>query len=760
MSSISVKTGVVISRDDPLKLGRARVRVRGLHSHYNIDKGTEGIPSHALPWYQVMMPGSNGSGSGQGLSQAGTQPGSEVLVLFLDEACRQGYVMGSLTQNVDSLLNPAKYDASNGFQDPSGMYPKWTGTSLSPDMSTQLGSGNTVPVATRDSNLTIALNPDGTMVGAPPLDNTPDTTFSKMLGYDEGYEYSTYKDSRGFPTIGIGHLLDGVGLYDYEAQKDLLEKQLGHKIDWHIGQKPTLNDADIQQLFEADIKRTIDGCAQRPKISAALAAAGDNLPRKWSIWNMAFQMGVAGLNQFTTTLGLMAAGKWPEAAIQAKESAWAKQTPGRANRVSYCIATGNMSAYGVTPPSQDKPEPPLPPAPVIPKSTSRARARARFVPVYQLARSSDKELDWSWNVPGLDELSEDMQQMIKRLIQEAIDSAQKVIDNTIKSAVATYEDILENVGKFKDQMLDKYESAKSMLTPGDTSISAKIQKWFDDFTGNIMEITTELQAYLGELVDEIWTEMQTRANEAWIMLQKQIRVLQKAMDFSINDLNPWDPIPEEEPSAIMWKEAPFEGTPDYEYAKVYTSESGYTQIIDDTPDNSRYQQTFANRNYTEHNANGDRNEKIQNDSRSNILGTKYEQTGGDHKAQVMGDAIEYITGSSKQVIGVDSLIQVMGNGKLEIKGNWDIQVQGNVNIHVVGETSIHNEGNVSIKADGDVTAEVQGNVSANVKGNVDAIVQGNMSQEIAGNWDVQVGGSISHRAGGVVNIDGSRINLG
>lgn len=751
-------TGVVVSRADPLKLGRAQVRVRGIHSKFNRDKGLEGIANYDLPWYQVMMPGSNGSGSGQGLSQAGTQPGSEVIVMYFDDFARQGYVLGSLTQNVDSLANPAAYDASNGFQDPSGMYPKWTGTSLSPDMSTELGSGNTVPVATRDSNLTIALNPDGSMVGAPPLDDNPDTTLAKMLGYDEGYDIQVYKDSRGFPTIGIGHLLDGVGAYDYEAQKDLLEKELGHKINWHIGQRPVITDEDVQQLFEADVKRTIDGCAKRPKIAAALSAAGNNLPRKWAIWNMAFQMGVAGLNQFTTTLSLMAAGRWPEAAVQAKESAWSKQTPGRANRVAYCIASGNMSAYGITPPSQEAPEPPLPPAPEIPKPATKSVQR--FVPVYQLMKSSE-ELDWTWDVPGLDELSEDLQQMIKRLINEAVEMAEDAVDALVKECIQTYEIILENVGKFKDSMLDKYESAKSMLTPGDTSLKDKIQKWFKDFSGNIIEIATELKNYLTELVEEIWTDLQQKANDAWKLLQQGIRTIQKSMkEFSIKNLNPWDPIPEEKDSAVMWKETPFEGTPDYEYAKVYTSESGYTQIIDDTPDNSRYQQTFANKNYTEQNANGDRNEKIQNDSRSNVLGTKYEQVGADRKSQVMGDAIEYITGSNKQVIGVDSLIQILGNGKLEIKGNWDISVQGNVNIHVVGETSIHNEGNVKIKVDGDVNAEVAGNVNANVKGNVDAIVNGNMSQEVDGDWDVTVGGNINHLAGGNIRLDAVRIDLG
>lgn len=74
-----IYTGVVEDILDPLKLGRVRVRVFGLHSD---DRSL--IPTDALPWATVATPANSASMSGIGITPTGLLPGSWVVLFFND----------------------------------------------------------------------------------------------------------------------------------------------------------------------------------------------------------------------------------------------------------------------------------------------------------------------------------------------------------------------------------------------------------------------------------------------------------------------------------------------------------------------------------------------------------------------------------------------------------------------------------------------------------------------------------------------------
>jgi len=100
--------GVVEDIYDPLKLGRARVRVLGWHTN---DKGE--IPTESLPWASVVMPVNSTFTSGKGWSPTGLVQGTWVIGFFRDGMNSQepvvlGTIGGINTVNIpipDDLLN-------------------------------------------------------------------------------------------------------------------------------------------------------------------------------------------------------------------------------------------------------------------------------------------------------------------------------------------------------------------------------------------------------------------------------------------------------------------------------------------------------------------------------------------------------------------------------------------------------------------------------------------------------------------------------
>lgn len=131
-----------------------------------------------------------------------------------------------------------------------------------------------------------------------------------QLKRDEGEKLHAYQDTLGFWTIGIGILIDqrkGGGLRPEESEfifrnrLKLLDEELARVLPW------------LSKLDPA---------------------------RRGVPLNMAYQMGVTGLLGFKTTLALVSAGKYQEAAAQMLQSKWAKQTPARAQRLSNQMATG------------------------------------------------------------------------------------------------------------------------------------------------------------------------------------------------------------------------------------------------------------------------------------------------------------------------------------------------------------------------------------------------------------------------------------
>ena len=113
--------GIVEDRQDPLKIGRVRVRVHGIHTENKLH-----ISTPDLPWAQVMLPTTSAGLSGFG-TQHGLVEGSTVILFFRDEDCQQPVIIGS-TAGIpaggyikDEEGKKIKRTIEMGFNDPRGL---------------------------------------------------------------------------------------------------------------------------------------------------------------------------------------------------------------------------------------------------------------------------------------------------------------------------------------------------------------------------------------------------------------------------------------------------------------------------------------------------------------------------------------------------------------------------------------------------------------------------------------------------------------
>jgi hypothetical protein len=107
--------GVVEDRDDPMKIGRYRVRIQGYHT-----ADSSILPTEDLPWAMTVQPVGSAAVSGIGHDGTGLVTGSTVVGFFSDgENEQMPIIMGSLG-GVDTILPKS----NSGFSDPNGVYPK------------------------------------------------------------------------------------------------------------------------------------------------------------------------------------------------------------------------------------------------------------------------------------------------------------------------------------------------------------------------------------------------------------------------------------------------------------------------------------------------------------------------------------------------------------------------------------------------------------------------------------------------------------
>jgi lysozyme len=134
----------------------------------------------------------------------------------------------------------------------------------------------------------------------------------EILKKEEGFRSSAYQDHLGYWTIGYGTLIDarkGGGITEKQAEYLLLS--------YVAAMCDEVTDALPWVHFLDHDRRTV-------------------------LFAMAYQMGLRGLLSFRRTLDHVRHGRYTQAAKGMRSSKWARQTPGRAERMAKAMERGTL----------------------------------------------------------------------------------------------------------------------------------------------------------------------------------------------------------------------------------------------------------------------------------------------------------------------------------------------------------------------------------------------------------------------------------
>ncbi|MEO5335234.1 MAG: glycoside hydrolase family protein [Magnetococcus sp. YQC-5] len=150
----------------------------------------------------------------------------------------------------------------------------------------------------------------------------------QLIG-EEGFRLMPYKDTEGHWTIGVGYNVDANGIPFGISKEDFFENGI------------TKEQAMI--LLANGISKAIQDMAKYVPCFTGL----DEI-RKRVLIDMAFNMGGQRVLTFKNALLCLAQGHYQAAAKAMLDSLWARQVPGRANRLAEMMRTGKDEVLAMT----------------------------------------------------------------------------------------------------------------------------------------------------------------------------------------------------------------------------------------------------------------------------------------------------------------------------------------------------------------------------------------------------------------------------
>jgi hypothetical protein len=225
--------GVIEDRNDPVKLGRLRVRCFGWHTE---DKGE--IPTDKLPWALPMNSVNSAQTNNIGISPTGLVEGAWVIGFFLDgDRAQEPVVMGTLATIPSELAN-----IQEGFYDPNGKYPEVIDE---PDVNRLSRNDSDKPHAV------IKSKEDGRTKQVSVANDASDKWDEPSYAYNATYPYNHVKETESGHIKEFDDTADNERIHEYHKSGTFYEVQPdGTKVTRVVGENYMIvakgNDVNIK----------------------------------------------------------------------------------------------------------------------------------------------------------------------------------------------------------------------------------------------------------------------------------------------------------------------------------------------------------------------------------------------------------------------------------------------------------------------------------------------------------------------------------
>jgi hypothetical protein len=261
--------GVVERINDPLKLGRCRVRCAGWHT-----ENKQLLPSDSLPWAQSLLPSNN-------TNPYPPREGDMVVGFFTDgENAQDPVIIGALPGIPITAANPQQ-----GFSDPRTSA-ELAAAPVKPDESAtnyprKLDEPTTSRLARNDSDYPSAINVAKKAKKASKVE--PDSYYAAKYPYNNVYESESghameFDDTKGAERI---HLYHRSGSYvEYGPLGDRSERIQRNKFEVVVGSEQVYVKGDVTIFVDGNVNMTVGGNYQADIGGTCKITSGGNMTLK------------------------------------------------------------------------------------------------------------------------------------------------------------------------------------------------------------------------------------------------------------------------------------------------------------------------------------------------------------------------------------------------------------------------------------------------------------------------------------------------
>lgn len=690
-------TGVVESRDDPLKLGRCQVRIVGLHTD---DKAV--LPTADLPWAYPMQPVTSAAMNGIGWTPVGPVPGTWVVIMFHDDEFQMPIMIGTIGGIPQSKAAERVIDNSDSMATDGGVLTDANGNAVKSSDGKNISVGTTVnnivgeavggvlnqianalgfdlgkiginttakevksPAIGADSDRTETITPkietkEETKIDAQPQ---PGKATAEVIAKDIPIEpppkYAKNASEAKKAIQAILKYCDQMGFTSKYAKCAILAI-CGGESGWSpVEEGYSYSESALLQVFRSVFK------GQEEKAKQYARWKGSRADFFRFIYSPSYANGKGAGN------------KLPDDGALFYGRGFVQIT----GRTCYEAVQKELTKYGINVDIVKNPNQ------VISDIDTCAAVAVGFYKMKQSTRilkvSQDDPnfIEAALKATGNDAVVNGISGYAKkRKIYEYFLGQGVVTDSTNKPAAN------ENPTYTKEEVAGLPANKQAALLE-DRTENATIG--FKDPTGKYP---------LRNLLDEPDTNRLARG----VIKETAIAFKDQSRTKGITTAND---------AEAEWEQplAPFGGQ--YPYAKVYESESGHVQVFDDTPGNEYI--------------------------------SLYHRKGTFIDVDANGTQVNKIIGDGYTIIDRNGFVQITGRCNIFIGNNANIKVEGNCDLEVNGATTANFHSDVDIGCARDVTWAIGGDFSLKVDGKFSTTVGGDVSEAYQSNHKNQVTGSIT-----------------